>query len=532
MLKNGKEIVIVGGGTAGWLTALTAQHYMPYSNVTLIESEEIGILGAGEGSTPQLVELFKILNIPLSEVVNLTGATIKNGIKFTGWNGPDELLDPINKNYYYHNFGGLDNQITMEKLDYKNTFNKYPLTFFQALYHKISGFEFDVSSILNERNKTPFIYTGLGSSFDDPITPYTGIASYGIHFDASHLALFLKNKGVDRGIKHIEGKVVDFKTDTDNDITAVILEDGSKIDVDFIFDCSGFKRLIIGNFYKAPWKSYSSDLPVNRALPFFLPQEDPNNIPTYTESIAMKYGWMWKIPLQHRYGCGYVFDSNLVSEEDARKEIEDYLGFEPQYPREDKGSFKFDAGYYETPWVNNCISVGLSSGFIEPLEATSIWQSITVLQEALHDRYRLLKRTPEIINKFNRKMCKWNSDISDFIYMHYMGNKSDTEFWTRFKDPNKVPEKVSTFLKNWLEAPVAYDEFFGTAGYLSWVIVAWFSGLIDSSIITEFMDTNNHSFINANYFMDMRYKQREKARMCLTHRYFIDEMNRQNYDKL
>jgi hypothetical protein len=192
---------------------------------------------------------------------------------------------------------------------------------------------------------------------------------------------------------------------------SLILENNEEQLVDFVFDCSGFHRLLIGKHFNSEWASYKEYLPVDMAVPFFIPIDE--EIPPYTEAIAMKYGWMWKIPLQNRYGCGYVFDSSLISEEDAAKEIEEYLGFVPEYPRKNKGAFKFNAGGYKTPWVKNCIAIGLASNFIEPLEATSIFSSIDSLRRAVFNTLSLEECNDDIIDRYNKEIESINSALAD-----------------------------------------------------------------------------------------------------------------------
>jgi tryptophan halogenase len=348
------KYIILGGGTAGWLTALYLNKHFPIDEVTVVASSEIGILGAGEGTTPVFMEYLDEVGITEAELVSNCKATLKTGIKFTNWNSNGE--------HYFHNF------------------------------------------------------------WDD---------KYALHFDASLLAKYLQDVATNRGIKLIDDEVIKVLLD-DGNITTLVTPSGP-VTGDFFFDCSGFKRLLIGGIYKSEWEEY--DMPCKRAIPFFLPN-DNTNLPDYTESVAMKYGWIWKIPVQGRYGCGYVFDSTMATDEDAAQEIRDYLGHDFKSPR----TFNFSAGAYKQVWINNCMAVGLSSGFIEPLEATSIWIQILAL--------RLFVQNRDNPVKVNNDVKELNEDILSFLYFHYLSQRTDTEFWKDFQTNNYMPEKLLNRTKN------------------------------------------------------------------------------------
>lgn len=355
------KFVVIGGGTAGWLTALTVNKLSPYSDVTVISSEEIGILGAGEGVTPHFNLLMEQLDIPLEGIFQNAKATIKSGIKFINWNGDGES--------YIHPFW---------------------------------------------ENKTA------------------------LHFDAALLANHLRTIALERGIKHIDGIVNKINNKSYNsDIESFELKDGTIVDCDFVFDCSGLHRLIIGKHYNTPWINYNDSLPCSRALPFFIQHTDDVTGNQYTESIAMKAGWIWKIPVQGRYGCGYVFDKRFITDEEAKAEVREMFG-DVEFPR----VFDFSAGCYEKTWVNNCVAIGLSSGFTEPLEATSIWLQILSL-------WHYIAREPSFAR--DRRTCNWysyyvlmiNTYMKDFIHAHYLSKRNDSEFWKTFRDNNITPDYVN-----------------------------------------------------------------------------------------
>ncbi len=514
MIKN---IVVIGGGTAGWLTALMAKKTFPENNVTVIESEELGILGAGEGTTPNFIALLNYLEIPLSKLISCTNTTLKNGIKFTNWKN--------DSNYYYHNFNVINPSLLESNFNHAGNWNKHNTFNFLNVFKDVPLKDFELISMLNEQNKSPHFLIPYFDSTVDPILLFNNVSSFAIHFDAKQLANLLKDISLERGITRIEGKVIEVKSTSNGDICSVKLENNQIVLLDFVFDCSGFFRLLIGKHFNSKWKSHLDKLPVNSAIPFFLPPADVTNLPPYTESIAMNYGWMWKIPLQHRFGCGYVYDSNLLTEDNAIKELEEYLGFEPQYPRQQKGSFKFNAGYYETTWVNNCISLGLSSGFIEPLEATSLMLTVSCLQEIFSDKLFIENKNQKLINKYNTWVNTQNQEICDFIYLHYMSTRTDTDFWKHFTFKNasdSLKEKIEFWdtlaFKNTNELYMSL--IFSKE---SWFIIGLGVGLINTSKIKEFVIKNELSkYLNKHEVFKLN--QSNQVNNCLNHGEFLKKL--------
>jgi len=303
------------------------------------------------------------------------------------------------------------------------------------------------------------------------------------------MANFLEKKGISRGIKVIDSIIKDFVTNESGDVIQCITEEGVKIETDFIFDCSGFYRLIIGKLYKTEWVSYEKYLKVNTAIPFFL-EQSKEEITPYTHAVAMKYGWMWKIPLQHRYGCGYVFDKNYISSEEAKKEVEEMLGHEITVPR----VLEFSAGRYEKVWVNNCISIGLSTGFTEPIEATSIW--IQIMQLTSLNKDMLLNRQQFLVNEYNDKIAHINDEILSFIYFHYVNERKDTPFWSDYLKTTEVPETLKNKLLAWKHRLVNDSDKNSKYNYnlfstQSWLTVQNGNGVLDRDILDREVSTMN-----------------------------------------
>lgn len=354
------KIVVVGGGTAGWLTALSLNKFMPYSEVTVIASSELGILGAGEGTTPHFMELLKELDIPEADLYQHAKATVKRGIDFDNWNGDGKK--------FYHPF------------------------------------------------------------WDD---------KYALHFDANLLAKYLQNVGIGRGIKLVDDIVVKINDDKHGYIKSLSLKSGEDIQTDFVMDCSGLRRLIIGGHYKSQWNSYTKHLPAKRAMPFFIEHND-EDLEDYTGAIAMKAGWVWKIPVQGRYGCGYVFDSNFITDEQAKAEVEELFGHEITVPR----YFDFEAGSFDKTWIKNCVAIGLAAGFTEPMEATSIWIQVMTLQYLRDHMKRYIRDGEMAVDDFNTVIRHLNNDLMYFIHLHYLTKRNDSEFWKTFVERNNTPDFI------------------------------------------------------------------------------------------
>ena len=466
-----RNIVVVGGGTAGWLTALAAQKRYPEHLITVIESTEIGILGAGEASTVSLIGFLKYLDIPIEELIKETKSTVKIAIKFNNFNKDDES--------YYHEFAINKFNPKTNKLYLNNKDGKiYPVLHLYCMSQNLPEKEYKLSAMALDSNNLPFV-----SKNEDPLnmSDFDIYNTYGIHFDAREMAKFLSKIAIDRGAIHIDSVVDNFIQDSDGNIENIELANGLTISTDFIFDCTGFYRVINKKVFNTEWVSFSNNLPAKRAVPFFL-DIDKDEVPAYTESTAMNYGWMWKIPLQHRYGCGYVFDSNYITDEQAILEIEEKLGHKIKSPK----TFSFEPGYYKTIWNKNTIAVGLSAGFVEPLEATSIMQSVETLNLIFKNDHDIFD-PKDLAKTLNEKYSSDCEEIRDFLYLHYMTNKTNTDFWANFTKNNTMPES----LKNTLEilSTVNYVEldmyYFSKIGYY---IIMYGNKILDKEFLKEVKD--------------------------------------------
>ncbi len=400
-----KNFVILGGGTAGWFTALFIQKVRPNDNVSIIESTKIGTIGVGEATTPNVINFFTYLNIPIEDVIKNTNGTIKNGISFENWNGDGKK--------YFHAF-----------FEHLTPFKVHPM-------FSNDCFEFYLKHLIHEnKNLEDYQYSPLISYQNKVDTKHT---SYALHFDAGMLAAFLKKTAIERGINHIDAEFESLSTNDKNDITKITLNNGQSVDVDFVFDCSGMARKIIGEHYKQKWISYRDHLPMKKAI--IIPKEKEDLFP-YTKAIAMKYGWIFEIPLQHRVGRGYIFDSDYINEEQALKECEEYYGEKINV----KKVIDFDAGRFEKVWVNNCVAVGLSSTFIEPLESTSLFLTIEQLMMFNHFHNTWFESNEDDRDMYNLICGNNMKETLSFVYLHYITKRKDSQFWIDFPTKHKPPK--------------------------------------------------------------------------------------------
>ena len=406
-----KNIVVLGGGTAGWLTALFCNQTFPTASVTLIENTAIGAVGVGEGSSLALPQFLDKLGIDSLQVMKESNGSVKTGISFENWNGDSKK--------YFHSFRGED--VFSIPPHFPGGCDAYHMQ--TLIKNGLDVNEHIYATRLAYCNKL---------DFELPMA---------MHFDAYKFATCLKNIAKERGIVCVDGNCSHVEVDENNFIEKICLDGGIDFACDFAFDCSGFARLLIGGYYQTAWTDYQDFLPMKKAITFRLDVEE--EIKPYTQSIAMGYGWMWKIAIQDRIGSGYVFDSDYLNEEDAVAEAEKILG----QKLDSIHSIPFNAGTYQKFWVQNCISVGLSSTFVEPLEATSIDVIITQLDMLKGFVNHIFKYDENSVDSYNRGVCERVELVSHFIYVHYLTKRNDTEFWRTFKERHPAPKKFERLLR-------------------------------------------------------------------------------------
>lgn len=261
---------------------------------------------------------------------------------------------------------------------------------------------------------------------------------------------------------------------------------------------------------------------MKKAIPFFL-KMDEDGIPPYTEAIAMNYGWVWKIPLQHRYGCGYVFDSDYISENQAMEEIEKFFNIKPEYPRGGKGAFSFDPGCFDRVLINNVLAVGLSSGFVEPLEATSIAQLIVLLRRFFTNPRLLIDRDKDYVEHFNKKYVNDSEFVADFIHMHYLTNKSNSLFWNEFKQKNQTPKSLTDRIKLMNNETTFDDDLFSMHSAYSYYAIANGMDIVDKDRLAKaYSDLGFDS--HANLISLSKTKNADIINLFLSHKDFLKKL--------
>jgi len=467
------KIVVIGGGTAGCISALLFKKRFPTFDITMIRSNEIGILGPGEGLSPIFNKFLKDLKIPIEDFMVATGATIKHGVMFNNWNKEGSS--------WFHGFYNFyDNGQNPD--DFLKHFRvainlKKNLNDLNYLYHVVKNKKIDLSN--NE--------------------------NYSFHVDARKLAIFLEKVATDIGIKIIDDKVIKINTNELDNIESLVTENNSIFDCDFVVDCSGFERLIIGKHYNAEWESTSSLLPATKSLACFLPQD--NDFYPYGESTALKYGWSWKIPLQHRYGCGYVYDGNYITKEDAELELKELYGDSLQVIKE----FTYSPGFFKTPWINNCFANGLSTAFAEPIEGTGISLTINFMNYFLYNFFpKYLKQNSinktfnNVQNDFNNDFVKMQVRITSYLHMHYRTNRNDTDFWRLFNDNHPIPNPkwLDVDLPNFLKPDNINNLNAKMVKPLAWRAQSWMSLYAGNMMHNNFVELDNNEVIVYNEYVN------------------------------
>ena len=448
------RIVIVGGGSAGWMCAAACAQVLPRDrySLTLIESDDVGTVGVGEATLPALRDFNELLGIDESQFMRETQGTFKLGIEFRDWDRPGEK--------YVHPFGAFG------QLWGGVEFQHFWLRARQQGLNPPPLEEFSCAVRACSRN---------AFQFPDTHTVQSTFYGYAYHFDAALYAEFLRHWARERGVTRIEGQVVDVGLTTEGDIESLTLKSGQRIAGDFFVDCSGFRSLLLGDKLQVAWEDWSPWLPCDRA--WAVPCERSADFTPYTRSTARKDGWIWRIPLQHRTGNGHVFSTSFVSEDEARATLLAALDAPAQAePR----LLKFRAGRRAQAWERNCVALGLASGFIEPLESTSIF----LVQKAIQDMLRLLPspdapRVDErLVREFNRLSDALYERIRDFLILHYTANRRTGEpLWDHVRNyelPASLRHKLELFDVRG-HVPYFKDGFFSRD---SWLAVLFGQGLM------------------------------------------------------
>ena len=424
-----RTITIVGGGTAGWMTAAALSRFLDgqHWTIRLIESDAIGTVGVGEATIPQLHLFNRALGIDENAFVAATQGTFKLGIAFDGWRADGHS--------YMHGFGSVGRDLGL-------------LPFYHYwLAARLDRARPDGAAGPDTLDDcTIAAVAGRQGRFarPDPAKPaLAGGHNYAFHFDASLYAAFLRQLSEARGVIRHEGRISGFARDgATGDVTAAILADCQAISGDLFIDCSGFAGLLIEQEMAAGFEPWSEWLPCDRALA--VPSADDHPPLPYTRAMARPAGWQWRIPLQHRTGNGHVYQSAMLSDDEAAAIL---LANLPGEALADPRQLRFTAGRRRAVWVGNVIAIGLSSGFLEPLESTSIH----LIQSGIE---RLLKALPAGRGSdaeraaFNAEAAAEMESIRDFIILHYWANGRSEPFWQARREtplPDSLQQRIDLF---------------------------------------------------------------------------------------
>ena len=425
-LKDSKNIVILGGGTAGWIAAnaMIDRWAEKGFSITLVESPEIGTVGVGEGSTPQLKVFFDRIGVEESEWMPRCNATFKNGISFVDWSTRPGF------ERYFHPFATKIDKHTATAF-YFNTYARR-----QGVDVHAHPDRFFLSARLAENRQGP-----------KPNENFPFFVEYGYHFDANLVGEYLKEKAKASGVNHVQARVLEVNQAPDGAIASLYTDAGEDITGDLFVDCSGFRGTLIQETLQVPFRSFDKNLFNDSAV--VLPTEQEASIGSQTVSTAMKYGWAWEIPLTHRIGNGYVYSSSFCSSDDAETELRTALGLLDSDV--EARHLRMKVGRVESHWHKNCLAVGLSQGFIEPLEATAL----NLVCHTVYDFIETLETadfSDEGRDGFNERVNLGFEKVRDYIVAHYiMNSREDTDYWRQNGENKHVPDRLQRILQIWKE---------------------------------------------------------------------------------
>lgn len=455
-----RSVVIVGGGTAGWMTALILARSLIERGVqiTLLESPAVGIIGVGEGSTPWLRGFFDSLGIEEAEWMPACHATYKCGIAFEGWSTKPGF------ERYFHPFASMLDNLTMKQ-------------FVHNVEARVNGARVDAHP------DRFFIAARLAAQRRAPKAPdgFPFDVWHGYHFDAVLLGQFLHQKALERGVRYQSCHVTHANLDSSGAIASVSTQEGETIAADFFVDCTGFAGLLIDKALHTPYVSFASNLFNDAAVA--LPSLLGDSIPSETVSIAMQHGWAWRIPLTSRFGNGYVYSSRFCSADEAETELRRNLGLlESDVPAR---HLKMKIGRVTRHWNRNCLAVGLSQGFIEPLEATAL----LFIQQTAAQFVELLEQgdvSEAAQERFNARVNEHFEGTRDYIVTHYKTNtRQDTEYWRANAANLNLSDDLKQLYSLWMAgksiAPAVRQQALGK-GY---PVFSWYSIMAGMGIFPD-----------------------------------------------
>ena len=432
MGKPIKEVTIVGGGTAGWLTALLLQSTFQKSGkhgtlrrIKLIESPNIPTVGVGEATVPGMPRTIRLAGLSEGEFFKTCNASFKLGVVFDNWN-VDAKGKPIS---YVNPFSPPP------------TINGYNSAIFYAKYGA-GAFDYvqSFSPAVDAWKHCKGPRALGGKEFDSWF-------GYAYHLDAGLFARMLRDICIKRGVVHVLDDVVDVELDDRGFVAAMILKETGRHPVELVIDCTGFRGLVINQALKEPFLSYGKYLGNDRAMAVQIPHKEGAKIEPVTKSTALGAGWSWRVPLFNRIGTGYVFSSAHRTDDAAREEFLRHLG--PEHKDAEPRIIPMRIGRNRNAWVKNCIAIGLSGGFIEPLESTAI-HMVDMGVRFLTGYFPDSDFTPALRERYNRNVTDLYDEVRDFICLHYaLGNRTDDQYWIDARQALEVPDSLAENLEVW-----------------------------------------------------------------------------------
>lgn len=418
------EIVILGGGTAGWMAANLFAKRWAHKNVRIkvIESPNVKTIGVGEGSTPSLKHFFNTIGLVESEWMPACNATYKLNIQFNDWS-PQSGIES-----YSHPF------TTQVDVHTSNAFMTNGRTRRLGLSVKTNPANFLLNGLLASKNK-------------GPITPdhFPFAIEYGYHFDSKLLGEFLGKLAQSRGVSYTQQHVKSVKQNQSGDIDALVTQQGEKITADLFVDCTGFASVLMQKSLNVQFDSFKKNLFNDSAV--VLQTKDDSELLPQTLSTALSAGWVWKIPLTSRYGNGYVYSSDFITKENAEIEFRQYLG-----GTDDKiqcHHLKMKVGQLKQHWKNNCIAIGLSQGFIEPLEATAL-HLVQISLESFIELYEKGGFSTQYQESYNQSIYSRFESVRDYVVAHYkLNTRVDSDYWKANRDNRNISNNLSRILDYW-----------------------------------------------------------------------------------
>lgn len=454
-----RRIVIVGGGTSGWLTAAyisrTVGKIYPLE-ITLIEASDIGVIGVGEATVPTLVKTLKDIDIAEDEFLRAVNGGFKQAIRFQNW-----VHDPAQQStHFYH------------------PFHKMPVTDIQAAAHFLYYFPDAAPEIYAryatpqalacDANRSPRHRGGRAGYLD-------GGLGYAYHMDAVLFGQFLRGKLEGGEVRRVEGKVVTVDFHENGNLQAVRLADGQSIEGDLFIDCSGFRGLLINQFLKVPFKSFADWLPCDKAIAVSVPYREHETVKSYTVATAQKAGWIWDINLASRRGVGHVYSSAHMDAAEAERALLDHVDDPENRQGLELRPISMRVGRNQCLWEKNCVAIGLSGGFIEPLESTGIFLVEKGIRHLL-DNWPVGGDVSSRRYRYNKLMHDQYDEILFFVLMHYVtSRRRDSLFWREITRDRELPVGLGEMLALWRERlPSMTDVAFMTTsifGYESYIAI-------------------------------------------------------------